>query len=286
MSPSQRSTLRSYIEPAECTVNRRRFSQRRSWIPFAAAAGLATVVLLLVVWVVRSDHLFPSSQQELAYTAPIDHYRTVPLTDGSEMVLSARAVAKVAFTRDTRAVEVLQGAAYFQVERDARRPFVVRAGEVSVTAIGTAFSVNRETDSLSVTVTEGSVKVAHDSDTDAAPMDLRVETGGRALIPVRSHPSRRTASPIVTTGPVDPVARATSSLQFFNTPLGDVIAAINTQTKHRILIDDPRVTDLNFSGTVLRERIDEWVATLPQIYPLRQVPLEDGSVTLVLRSQP
>ena len=257
---------------------------RRRWTSFAAAASIAAIVLSLGIWGARSGYLFEAAPQELAYAAPIDHYRTVRLADGSEMVLSARAVAKVAFTRSARALEILQGAAYFQVKHDARRPFVVRAGEVSVTAVGTAFSVNRETDKLSVTVTQGSVHVDYGAGPDTADKSVRVETGGRALIPVATNSSRHRPSQSGTRDAGGQLPQAASSMQFFNVPLGEVIAAINARTANRISIDDPRVTDLNFSGTVLPERIDEWIAALPQIYPVRQVPLEDGSVTLVMRS--
>lgn len=287
MSPAQRSTLAPSVEPSARIVDRVSRSHGfsiRKWASFAAAAGVAAVVLLVGIWGVRTAQLFEVTPQELAYAAPIDHYRTVRLADGSEMVLSARAVAKVAFTRNARALEILQGAVYFQVKHDASRPFIVRAGEVSVTALGTAFSVNRETDRLSVTVTEGSVNVVHGAGPNTADTGVRVATGGRALIPVGSKSLGGALSGSTARGAGEQLPQAPSSMQFFNAPLGEVIAAINTQTEYRILIDDPRVTDLNFSGTVLRERIDEWVAALPQIYPVRLVPLQDGSVTLVMRS--
>jgi ferric-dicitrate binding protein FerR (iron transport regulator) len=48
------------------------------------------------------------------------------------------------------------------------------------------------------------------------------------------------------------------------------------------LIDDPRVADLTYSGTVFRDRVDEWTTALPEIFPIRTVTLSDGSVALVL----
>ncbi len=278
MNPRQRATLRALM-PEEGGAGRHRFDWRRHRGLWAAAASFAIAALLAGAWL-----LINSEPQTQAYVAPIDHYRAVPLADGSDMVLSASAAANVSYTRKARSLEVLQGAAYFRVKHDPRRPFVVHAGEVSITAVGTAFSVRREADKLSVTVTEGSVDVVQGSTSSqkgaASTLNrLRVKTGERTQIAVErvtlpSPPSRPDVA-----GPWQD-----GSMQFFNMPLGKVVEAVNAQASHPILIEDPRVTDLNYSGTVFRERIDEWVAALPQLYPVRSVPLADGAVTLILRS--
>jgi transmembrane sensor len=262
MNPSQRATLRGVMP----VPNRRP-------VLWAVAASLAMLSLAFILW-----GFFEPQHQTLAYAAPSDRYRTVRLADGSAMVLNARAVANVSYTPQARVLDLLQGAAYFEVKPDGKRPFVVRAGEISVTAVGTAFSITREADRFSITVTEGSVDVIRAAE---RARRVHVKAGGRTTLAVGP------ASP----PKLQPPANATNewhdgSVQFFNTPLGDVVKAVNVHARHPILIDDPRVTDLNYSGTVFRERIEEWTASLPQVYPVRNVLLEDGSMTLVLRPGP
>jgi transmembrane sensor len=273
VSTQQRDTLRDLM-PAQ------RFSSRH-WLGGRRVFGLALVASLAIVAV--GVGLWYGVERELrpiAYAAPIDHYRTVVLPDGSAMVLGARAVANVSYTSTARGLEVLQGGAYFEVKRDARRPFVVQAGEVSITAVGTAFSVTREATTLGVTVTEGVVDVTRSpaGEPVTRPAErTRVKAGERALLPVRA------ASPRAQTPRLTPNPWNNGAMTFFNAPLVEVIQAVNAQGGSRILIEDPRVSDLNYSGTVFRERIDEWVAALPLIYPVRAVPLQDGTITLVLR---
>jgi hypothetical protein len=49
------------------------------------------------------------------------------------------------------------GEAFIKVHHDKARPFTVRAGAMSVTAVGTAFDVRREADRVTVTVEEGTI---------------------------------------------------------------------------------------------------------------------------------
>jgi len=70
-------------------------------------------------------------------------------------------------------------------------------------------------------------------------------------------------------------------IQFFNAPLRQVVKLISQGSPGPVVIDDPRVADLPYSGTILREHIGEWAAALPAVYPIRVVPMQDGGVALV-----
>ncbi len=85
---------------------------------------------------------------------------SVQLADGSTVVLGGQSSFTVKFTTAQRAVTLEQGEAWFNVSRDRLRPFTVAAGPRTITAVGTAFDVRRDSDQVVVTVTEGSVDVA------------------------------------------------------------------------------------------------------------------------------
>ncbi len=269
------------------SIPARTASATRRTVLFAVAACAAVALAIGVWWVVA-----PASRTH-TYSAPTDQYRTVRLPDGSAMTLSARATASVSYAADSRVLEVLQGAAYFEVRRDARRPFIVRAGEISVTAVGTAFSVARDALGLSVTVTEGGVDVVRavtqtDESASSAPSAASVSAlPGR--VRVRAGERTRLSFDDLNAAAHDLPGDvghpwAGPSMQFFNAPLGEVIKAVNVYARAPIRIEDPRVTTLNYSGTVFRQRIDEWIAALPKIYPVRNVELDDGTSTVVLTS--
>ncbi len=95
------------------------------------------------------------------YTSETARARTVTLPDGSKICLNARSAIDVAFTQGQRRVLLLEGQAYFEVAPDAARPFEVEIGNVSVTALGTAFDIARDLPAkgTEVAVTEHSVRV-------------------------------------------------------------------------------------------------------------------------------
>ncbi len=221
---------------------------------------------------------------ETVYVSPAHAFRTVTLEDGSSLVLGADAAVAVAFDGQRRTMDIRRGGAYFEVRRDERRPFVVHAAGVKVTAIGTAFKVARFPDRVVVTVTEGVVEVeqaprgggAEQPALDTEPGPVRLEVGQRKelalAMPLHPRVDGR-ASPMP--------AWRDGRVEFVNAPLGEVVSLVNRHAPVRIAIEDPRVEGLTYSGTVERRHIDEWIASLPHVYAIRVVKLDDGTVALV-----
>lgn len=92
--------------------------------------------------------------------------RVLRLEDGSSIRLAPRSAVDVAFAGDERRVRLLAGEAFFEVTPDASRPFVVSAGMVDTTVLGTAFDVRRGGAETWVGVRRGHVRV---KDAAAAP---------------------------------------------------------------------------------------------------------------------
>jgi len=110
---------------------------------------------------------------------------TITLADGSSIQLNTSSAVAYDFTPTARTVRLLRGEAFFQVAKDAARPFSVEAGGGRTTALGTAFNIrlgDRDTD---VTVTEHSVSVAP-LGTDAG--DVRVREGQRVAYGADGQP--------------------------------------------------------------------------------------------------
>ena len=82
------------------------------------------------------------------------------LPDGSTVYLNAASSIEYpkTFGADARVVQ-LQGEAFFQVAKDANRPFRVLSEEFEVVVLGTTFNVNANLQSPEVALVEGKVKV-------------------------------------------------------------------------------------------------------------------------------
>lgn len=86
--------------------------------------------------------------------------KQVSLADGSSVELDAESAIDVTLSADRRAVSLRAGRAFFRVAADPARPFVVSAGNMTVTVTGTAFDVARTGQDTLVEVQSGSVLVA------------------------------------------------------------------------------------------------------------------------------
>lgn len=85
------------------------------------------------------------------------------LADGSKLWLNAASSVRfpTAFTGNERRVEIT-GEVYFDVAKDATRPFHVKVKDMDIEVLGTQFNINSYTDeaTINTTLIEGSVKVS------------------------------------------------------------------------------------------------------------------------------
>ena len=93
------------------------------------------------------------------YAADTGEVRRIVLEDGSSVTLNTDSVIRVRYEAGQRRVDLGHGEASFAVAHDASRPFVVRAGDLRVRAVGTEFVVRLQGEQVSVTVAEGVVEV-------------------------------------------------------------------------------------------------------------------------------
>ncbi|HAI84386.1 MAG TPA: hypothetical protein DCL43_12030 [Chitinophagaceae bacterium] len=111
------------------------------------------------------------ASKELAYnllqTPRGGKYKLI-LPDGSKVWLNAASSLRypVAFVGNERRVEIT-GEAYFEVAKDATKPFKVALNNMEVEVLGTSFNVNgyADEDEVKTTLLEGKVKVSANSST-------------------------------------------------------------------------------------------------------------------------
>lgn len=145
--------LNARIGPAERT-GRVVPLHRRPVMRWLAAAAVVSALTFTVLF------RYEQGAQELTTATA---YLTTTLHDSSHVVLSPGSHLQ-ARMGDRRRV-ALRGEAYFEVARDTVRPFIVEAGEVRVTVLGTGFEVIAYDTSrvVLVRVRHGRVRVEADS---------------------------------------------------------------------------------------------------------------------------
>lgn len=135
---------------AHLRSGRRWFARPRPLLALAAAAAACLVLLAGPALVLRleADHMTEVAEQ-----------RIVRLDDGSTVQLAPRSAIGVLYGAERRHVRLLKGEAFFEVAHDSRRPFVVEAAGLDVTALGTAFDVRLGGEGTGIAVQQGVVRV-------------------------------------------------------------------------------------------------------------------------------
>jgi transmembrane sensor len=196
------------------------------------------------------------------------------LPDGSSLTLSAKATAEVDFSGITRDVALRPGSeAFIKVHHDKSRPFTVRAGAMTVTAVGTAFDVRREADHVTVTVEEGII-VASAQGTNGTE-EWRAGAGYQVNYSESSH-----TAVVSRVDPEHVLRWRDGELAYDDAPLDTVIADINRYSSANVVLKDPALSKLRFTGTVFVASVNDWVKALEAKYPVQSSVSPEGDITL------
>lgn len=212
---------------------------------------------------------------ERVYTTAKMQNRAFSLPDGTEVKLGADSILRVSYTNTARIAELRRGEVFFDIEPDAQRVFWVDAGSWRLTDIGTAFNVRRTADQLVVAVAQGIVDVANPSVAPSSP-PLRIVAGEQAVM------TASTAPQVAKVG-VDSVASwQRGQLRFQDESLSVVVANLNRYAQRDIVLGDPRIAAMRFSGTVLTDNLDGWLEATCRVFSLRQIRDDERGIVLHL----
>lgn len=248
--------------------------------------GTAAIAALIVLWPWSSGFLGEPSR--VVYQTEVGGLKDVHLPDGSSIVLGGRTELSVAYSARHRSVSVIEGQAWFKVAHKTRWPFVVTAGQGTITDIGTAFLVTRDSDRVVVTVTDGTVEVsARQTKRPSLMLDqgsvLRV-----GPVPIRlSHGEQLALSDAGVLGPIKQTDTYAATgwtqgrLTFDDQPLRYVIEAVNRYSSRHIVVS-PSAATLRFSGIVSGDEIPDWLQSLEVILPVT-VEERGGNVRIQMR---
>lgn len=217
---------------------------------------VAAVLLLLVgvVFLFRSYRARVLPELPPVAVAAGAAKRLVALPDGSQVWLNRNSRLSYAARFDSGRVVRLVGEAFFEVQKDAGRPFTVLSATSRTRVLGTSFNVRAypHEDSVEVAVVTGRVAVApRQAATDSVLLTPGLRTVVRAVAR-RAVPLRAAPTP-------DANFRAwqTEKLQFDNAPVGHVVRTLRTTYGTSITVADPALLACRFTGSFQRSSAEE-----------------------------
>lgn len=245
---------------------RPRPSARTWWIGGAAAAlaaGLAIAVLPPAL-------IRPTVQ---TYATLKGQHQRVALADGSIVDLDAETRLRVILRGSERRVSLTEGQAIFDVVHDARRPFVVQAGDRLVRDVGTQFDVRKRGAEITVTVARGRVEVTSDP---AGAGDGSVLLGpGQRL-----EMDATRASQLTSVDPQETFSWRAGRLVYRAQPLAEVVADLNHQFIEQTTIADPQLARLPITGVIVLDNPRAVMARLSLMLPIKTVRSDKGLMLL------
>lgn len=251
---------------------------RRTWALAASAAGIAA----MAGWLLIGNPAGRSAASSEVVHTIIGENRTIHLSDGSSVTLGGRSQLAVSMEPRARRLELLTGEAYFTVAKDPGRPFTVRAGGATVTAVGTEFNVRRSSDRVVVAVVEGRVAVAPEP--PLPPVAWLMRSSAR-------EPTQLSAGQFVTfagdevketsrlADPATSTAWRSGQLIFREEPLRYAVEDVNRYSPKPIVIADEAIGEIRISGTVLDADVQGWLQTLQSAFGL-EIRQEPGRIVL------
>ena len=240
--PQERARLTGYAKLRSPSPLGECRGDGRTWGWGLLTAGAAAGVVVALAVLLASDLSALSGH----YTSGRGEQRQVTLEDGSRIVVNTDSEVAVRFHDFERSVQLVRGEAFFEVAKDAARPFVVRTGSAEVRAVGTKFSVRQNASETEVVVTEGKVRVVREgksaTENIAAP-PIELVPGNLARVSA-TEPTAQVA--------IVDVARATAwiagNVEFEEATLAEVIRDVNRYTTREFVIADPSLAEIRLTG--------------------------------------
>ena len=264
-----------------------RFEGLRGGVPFpggarmaAALAAAASIAVVIVAATPMLEDLTGGSTGTPEHVEPdlvtaIGEIREEILGDGSIVTLGAASAVDVDFTRHERRVTLTAGEAFFEVERDPDRPFLVVAGATIVRVIGTEFDVSLGEANVDIAVADGRVEVIRTRNAQGVIADSDVQ---HVLTPgqrVTAQAAGRVA-PVETLPVADVAAWRRGDLVWIDTRAEEIVADLNRYSTTRIRLDARHMGGNAYTLAVTTQDIDAAVELLASSMGLEVVNDERG----------
>ncbi|MHB1206972.1 MAG: FecR family protein, partial [Rhodospirillaceae bacterium] len=204
------------------------------------------------------------------------------LPDKSQITMAANSLVSVDFTGDRREVSLDRGEAYFDVQHDAGRPFVIKAGERKVTVTGTKFNVNTYgmLNEMEVAVVEGKINVSFHTGPSGVDEVEQMGAGDVIFFPAKGAPARRNLSP------EQAAAWRARKLFFDSANLSQVLAEVNRYAAKPLVAETQETERLMLTGQFPAGDVQSVLISLRQLYGIEAHETADRWLLTRNRARP
>lgn len=238
----------------------------------AAAAVLAIFFTVYVKWPVLQNRLH--QVQLTALHVPLNQKRRITLADGSKIWINAGSELKYpkAFNGKTREV-YLAGEAYFDIQHDVSKPFIIHTGKVITTVLGTAFNIKEDKNLhiIVVTVTRGKVSVTNGNEplgviTPNQQISFNIDNDQHSQVNIDAKQA---------------IAWQENDIHFDDITFADAARQLQQRFKVKISFANAQIKNCRFTGTALEgQKLDNILKVICAFNNATYQTMIDGSIRI------
>ncbi len=236
---------------------------RRAFLKYAVAASILGLACAAVWYFLPSQPTMLAAGSEAGKTE-------IGLSDGSHVFVNtgSKLAFPEKFTGPKRLVN-LTGEAFFEVAKDATKPFIIETDVAQIRVVGTKFNVKSTADRCEVFVEEGHVVV----ESNGQKGDLLAGQGAILF---------KNGAKIQPTARRNAAAWAHDQLLFDNTPLPDALADLSDFYHVKIWTDDAKLQGSRFSWSKpVSGKLDDVLEIIAATFGARVERVVEGEFRLV-----
>lgn len=254
------------------SIFRRLFFNRSA--PFVYAAVIALILIVYHYPLTQKTNGVQGRQQEIVSVQNGSRTKLL-LPDGTSVWLNgdSKLYYDHSFSGKTREVR-LEGEAFFDVVKDAKRPFIVRAGKISIRVLGTAFNVKfyKEDKNIETTLLRGKIEVS--GNTKDAGSHIILTPNQKLIIPAKLQAVQPEIKEEIKIINLDSRLKENEHIEtswvynrveFRGESFEELARKLERWYDITIHFDDDRVKQLRFNGSFEKETIEEAFGALQKV---------------------
>jgi transmembrane sensor len=270
------------------------------FIKYAILVSLA-FILIIASNLVNNITTFTQNDNEQQFAevstlqTSIGQQARFSLSDGSRVKLNTNSLVEVSFSKKMRLLTLIKGEASFDVTKDKSRPFMVRVGKNSFTALGTIFNIEKKSNKdIELVVTEGRVLISESYQpidqlvkqqtrltTDRLP-GVVIASGEIATI----ENSAYTANKRMSFEQIQRVLAWQQGMLVFNgQPLDEALTEVSRYTTIKFEIIDSKLTQTKVSGYFKANDIDGLLESLKNNFNVQFEKVNNNIIRLSLSNE-
>ncbi|WP_101690929.1 FecR family protein [Dysgonomonas massiliensis] len=234
-------------------------------------ANIAAILLPIVLIIGIYLYSKPQEIDYLTVSADLGEKASINLPDGSKVAINSGSeiMYSTAYNRNERVLK-LQGEAYFDVESDKDKPFIVECGDVKIKVLGTKFGINAYKDEniVSVVLNSGKVEFITPKETLVMKPDDRV-----------SYDKSTQNTTTEQVNAEDYTEWRQNRLRFENETLQNIIKVVSRMHNTDIILEDEQLINQKFTGTIDNTSVQSALKALSLTAPIHS-EVKEGVIHL------